>query len=215
MMAYNNNNGNLTYHNDPDYNNKKFENIKSIEELTHSLISQPNPNEFSIFLSGCSDTCIGLCVSAVFGAPAVGLIIYIIFASHYNTKAVHSGIMVSALFCFFCLIFTFLDLIQSVKKIKITLDADGMKIIKIHLCPCRHDTEIVTNGIQKFEMDYDEKIKTLISINYHDINYKERQLLVKRVFSEDEAGYLVYVLNKYLQENSSKFANPITPYNNY
>ena len=215
MMAFNNNNDNLTYHNDPDYNNKKFENIKSIEELTHSFISQPNPNEFSIVLGDCGITCCGLGISAVFGAPAVGLIIYIIFASHYNAKAVYTGIVISALFCFFCLIFTFLDLIQSIKRIKITLDADGMKIIKIHLCPCRCDEEIVTTGIQKFEMDYDEKIKTLISINYHDINYKERQLLIQRAFSEDEAGYLIYVLNKYLQENSSKFASPLSPYNNY
>ena len=137
MMAFNNYNDNLTYHNEPDYNNKKFENIKSIEELTHSFISQPNPNEFSIVLNDCGITCCGLVISAVFGAPAVGLIIYIIFASHYNAKAVYTGIVISALFCFFCLIFTFLDLIQSIKRIKITLDADGMKIIKIHLCPCR------------------------------------------------------------------------------
>ena len=214
-MAFNNNNDNLTYHNDPDYNNKKFENIKSIEELTHSFISQPNPNEFHIALSECSETCCSLCFSAIFGAPAVGLVIYIIFASHYNAKKVYTGIAVSALFCFFLIILTIIDLIQSIKRIKITLESDGLKSIKIYLCPCRHDKEIVTTGIQKFEMDYDEKTKTLISINYHDINYKERQLLIQRAFSEDEAGYLIYVLNKYLQENSSKFASPLSQYNNY
>ena len=214
-MAFNNNNDNLTYHCDPDYNNKKFENIKSIEELTHSYIFQPNPNEFSIVLSQCCDICAGLIVSAIVGSPAVGLIIYTIYASHYDAKDISTWIAISALFCFICLIITFSHLILSIKRIKITLDADGMKIIKIHLCPCRRNKEIVTTGIQKFEMDYDEKIKTLISINYHDINYKERQLLIQRAFSEDEARYLVYILNKYLQENSSKFASPLSPYNNY
>ena len=107
-----------------------------------------------------------------------------------------------------------LFLVQSFKRIKITLDIDGMKIIKIYRCPCRHNLEILTMGVKRFEMNYDGKIKGLININYYD-NNNNMQLLVGRPFVEDEAGYLVYTLNKYLQGNSSNSVSPLTPYNNY
>ena len=209
MADYRNNNfnDNLINQKCTNYQNEKFEKIKNIEELTHKFITQPKSNEFSILLNE-SDTCIGLCFCGVLATPAFGLIIYMIISSNYNSEGIYTGIIVSALFSLFALIFVILDLVGSFKRIKITLDIDGMTILKIYKCPCRHSLVILTSEIKRFEINFDEKIKSVININYYD-NNNEMKLLVGKAFDEDEAGYLVYTLNKYLQ------GNPLTPYNNY
>ena len=219
----NNYNDNLI-NNSPNYQNKNFENIHSIADLPHRIITQPKENEFSIFLSNCEYTWIGLSISAVFGAPGLGLIFYLIFSSSSKKEIFITWIVASFLFCAMCLFFTIYALVITFKKMKIILDVDGLKIIKIYLCPCRHDLQIITTGITRFEMSFDTKNASLISINYYD-NYGKTETLVTRRFFEDEARYLVYILNKYLQKNSSNFANPqgnssdfsnpLTPYHNY
>ena len=213
MADFDNNyyNDNLIIHISPNQI-AKFEKIKNIEDLPHKFITQPKSNEFSIFISDNSDTYIGLCVSLVFGSPAIGLIIYIIFASHYNKDAVYNGIIISFLFFLFSLFFTILDLVTNFKRVRIILDVDGLKIIKIYKCLCRQSKYIFEKEIKSIEMSYDKRKKSFININYYD-NNNEKHLLVRRSFDEDEAGYLVYILNNYLQGKSSSFS--FTPYNNY
>ena len=196
----NNYNDNLI-NNSPNYQNKDFENIHSIADLPHRIITQPKENEFSIFLSGWKDTWMSLSISAVFGAPGVGLIFYLIFSSSSKKEWAYTWIVVSFLFCAMCLFFTIFGTVQTFKKMKIILDVDGLKIIKIYLCPCRHYLQIITTGITRFEMSFDTKNASLISINYYD-NYGKKEILVTLDFFEDEARYLVYILNKYLQRNS-------------
>ena len=56
--------------------------------------------------------------------------------------------------------------------------------------------------------------KESIRILYYDCNDKEN-LLVRDYFYEEEARYLIYILNNYLQGNNPNYITPITPYNNY
>ena len=56
--------------------------------------------------------------------------------------------------------------------------------------------------------------KESIRILYYDCNDKEN-LLVRDYFYEEEARYLIYILNNYLQGNNPNYIIPITPYNNY
>ena len=117
-------------------------------------------------------------------------------------------------------ILSIIFIIVSFKGIEITLDVDGIKMIKIYRCPCRHSEQILGTGeIKRFDVKIDiiqndEEIQKLISIIYYDYNNNEK-LLAKKYFDENEANYLIYILNNYLQSNTSNYITPITPYTKY
>ena len=93
-------------------------------------------------------------------------------------------------------------------------------MMKIYRCQCCRNKEILETGeIKRFDVKTEqiknnEEIKKLISIIYYDYNNNEKILATKN-FDENEANYLIYILNNYLQSNTSNYITPITPYNNY
>ena len=95
-------------------------------------------------------------------------------------------------------------------------------MIEIYRCPCHNKQISETGEIKRFDVKTDiikndeetkKSIKS-ISIIYYDHNNNEK-LLAKENFDENEVNYLIYILNNYLQSNTSNYITPITPYNNY
>ena len=202
--------------------NQNFDKIKNISELPHKYITQPKSNEFFILINGLKVFCMSLFILLITLCFLAGIICICLFATDYEPIGRYIGLaFASFLFLLFLLanIGLIHDFFQSPKGIKITLDVDGIKMIKIYRCPCHNKQISETGEIKRFDVKTDlikndEVITKLISIIYYDYNNNEK-LLVKKYFDENEANYLIYILNNYLQSNTSNYITPITPYNNY
>ena len=203
--------------------NQNFDKIKNISELPHKYITQPKSNEFFILINGLKDICMSLFVLLISGGFLAGLICIRIFTTDYNPFGLYIGLgLMGFMFLvgLISIIFSIYNFFLSEKGIKITLDVDGIKMINVYRCPCRHSKQILETGeIKRFDVKIDliqndEEIQKLISIIYYDYNNNEK-LLAKKYFDENEANYLIYILNNYLQSNTSNYITPITPYNNY
>jgi len=202
--------------------NQNFDKIKNISELPHKYITQPKSNEFFILtnkLEGICTIVISLLISTGFLAATICIRI---FATDYDF-GIYIGIVFTSFLFLLILILTIYyiyDVLKYPKGIKITLDVDGIKMMKIYRCQCCRNKEILETGeIKRFDVKTEqiknnEEIKKLISIIYYDYNNNEKILATKN-FDENEANYLIYILNNYLQNNTSNYITPITPYNNY
>ena len=204
--------------------NQNFDKIKNISELPHKYITQPKSNEFFILTNnGLKGICLLLLILLIPLCILAAMICISLFDIDYDPIGRYIGIVFASFWILLFLIFNirvFLDFFQYPKGIKITLDVDGIKMIEIYRCPCRHKKGISETGeIKRFDVKTDlikndEVITKLISIIYYDYNNNEKILATKN-FDENEANYLIYILNNYLQSNTSNYITPITPYNNY
>ena len=205
--------------------NQNFDKIKNISELPHKYITQPKSNEFFILINGLKEFCMSLFILLISLCFLAAIICISLFSTDCDPIGRYIGLAFASFF-FVLLLIANLSLIfnffQSPKGIKITLDVDGIKMIEIYRCPCHNKQISETGEIKRFDVKTDiikndeetkKSIKS-ISIIYYDHNNNEK-LLAKENFDENEANYLIYILNNYLQSNTSNYITPITPYNNY
>ena len=228
MVDFSNNYKNITdevknddYLNIQTDQNQKFAKIKNIAELPHKNITQPRSNKFYILINDLdlikvlyASIIIGLCSGCLFAFLYIGTN----HSSKINLTLIFYYILTGLTGLIFVLSFLFIIccialLIITFKAIKITLDVDGIEIIKIHYCSCCHKKQIFRTGeIKRFDIKIEKKNETeIISIIYYDSNNNEK-LLTRNFFYEDEAKYLMYILNNYLQGKNSNYITPITPY---
>ena len=175
--------------------NISIQNAQSLNDIPHKYIKQINSNEFYInYKTNRWPICLFILVSAGFIAI---LIIVLLYAPDEDKS--EGGIYFGIGFCGLFFIFGISGFICDTASFTFYLEQDSIRIKIIRNCCCLQKNTILRRGdIQLFDVELFErrniKSKSIFYINKDG----EKKYLIGLDFFGDEAGYLVYVLNRHM-----------------
>ena len=170
-----------------------LENINSINEIPHNIISQPEPNKFIIKLN---NPC---CVAVILYILVICFILTLLFS--ILSKRIFENIL--TLFCLFFLILTFHR--YNKRTFTFILNETNIEVHKSDLC--KNVTYFNANDIIKVKFIAKERFNNayyylVIEKNYTDINLTIDYGSV--YYTQEEMRYFCYVINKHIEKMNNQ-----------
>ena len=168
-----------------------FTNIKSLNDLLHKYILQPNSNEFYIKFDS-SDRWV-MCMPIAVGGLIFGTMLSLLIRGSEDSGIIYCFIFIPGLAFFGGIIGFFLQRIS----VNIFLEEKCIRLVYTLSCFCRK-TNVIKNGlVREFSLE-----GNIIKMKYCNIRIRD-DIIGSRNFYEDEGHYLVYVLNNHLKKMSN------------
>ena len=173
--------------------NIDFRTIRSLADLPHKHIKQPNANEFYIsFKEGRWYILLALLVSGFFAASLTYIQI------NYPDEESKWGMYFGIGFTGFIFVISTIGFIVNPISLNIFLEQSSVRLVDTWNLSCCHSTTIIrSEDIKRFDTELKKEITSII---YFDRNDKRKSIADLNFFG-DEARYLVYVLNNHLGIN--------------